>query len=168
MQSSDVISINIWQVIISLLNLLILFLILKKFLYKPVKNILAQRQQMVDENFEKAKKAEEDALSAKASYEEKLAGAKAEADEILKKANKRAERKSDKIVSGAKAKADDIIRQAQNDARLEKQKAQSEIKHEITEVSTMISEKILEREIKPADHRDFINSFIEKIGENDD
>ena len=161
-------NIDLQQILLHVFNFVILYFGLYFILYKPVKNILAQRQQMVDENFEKAKKAEEDALSAKASYEEKLAGAKAEADEILKKANKRAERKSDKIVSGAKAKADDIIRQAQNDARLEKQKAQSEIKHEITEVSTMISEKILEREIKPADHRDFINSFIEKIGENDD
>ncbi len=168
MQSSDVISINIWQIIISLLNLLILFLILKKFLYKPVKNVLADRQKLIDEHFESAKRAEKEAETAKKSYEEKLAGAEAEAGEILKAANKKAERRSDKIVSSAKLKADDIIRQAQNDARLEKQKAKSDIKHEITEVSTMLTEKILEREIKSADHRDFINSFIEKIGEDND
>lgn len=168
MQSSDVISVNIWQIIISLLNLLILFLILKRFLYKPVKNVLAQRQKMLDEHFESAKLAQKEAETARKTYEEKLAGAEAEAGEILKAANKKAEHKSDKLVSRAKLKADDIIRQAQNDAKLEKQKAESEIKHEITEVSTMLTEKILEREIKSADHRDFINSFIEKIGEDDD
>lgn len=168
MQSSDVISVNIWQIIISLLNLLILFLILKKFLFKPVKKVLAERQEMIDSRFESAKQAEEKAENAKKSYEEKLAGAEAEASEILKAANKKAERRSDKIVSSAKLKADDIIRQAQNDAKLEKQKAESEIKHEITEVSAMLTEKILEREIKSADHRDFINSFIEKIGEDND
>ena len=47
-QSLDVISFNLWQVIISLANLLILFLILKKFLYKPVKNIMAKRQSELD------------------------------------------------------------------------------------------------------------------------
>ena len=168
MQSSDIVSVNIWQILISLLNLLILFMILKKFLYKPVKNVLAQRQQLLNEQFEKAEKAEKDAKTAKKSYEEKLANAKNEASEILKAANKKAERRSDKIVANAKQKADDIVRQAQNDAKLEKQKAQSEIKHEITEVSTMLTEKLLEREINSADHRDYINSFIEKIGEDDD
>ena len=168
MQSSDIVSINIWQVIISLLNLLILFLILKKFLYKPVKKVLEERQSILDEQFKSAKKAERSAKKARKTYEEKLAGADAEAAEILKAANKKAEHRSDKIIASAKQKADDIVRQAQNDAKLEKQKAQSEIKHEITEVSTMLTEKLLEREIQSADHRDFINSFIEKIGDDDD
>ena len=69
MQSSDVISFNIWQIIISLLNLLILFLILKKFLFKPVKNVLAQRQQILDEHFANAENAEKAANTAKQSYE---------------------------------------------------------------------------------------------------
>ena len=168
MQSSGVVSFNIWQVIISLLNLLILFLILKKFLYQPVKKVLEERQGMLDEQFKNARKAEKSAKKAKKTYEEKLASANTEAAEILKDANKKAERRSDKIVASAKQKADDIVRQAQNDAKLEKQKAQSEIKQEITEVSTLLTEKLLEREIQSADHRDFINSFIEKIGDDND
>lgn len=168
MQSSEVISVNIWQIIISLCNLLILFLILKKFLFKPVKKVLAERQKMIDDRFENAKLAENDALRSKKSYEEKLANAQNEAASIIKEANVKAERRSDKIVSQAKVKADDILRQAQTDAALEKQKAQSEIKHEITEVSAMLTEKLLEREIKPSDHRDFIDSFIEKIGEDNE
>ncbi len=168
MQSSEVISVNLWQIIISLCNLLILFLILKKFLYQPVKKILEQRQQLIDEQFETAKRAEVAALSSKKSYEEKLSKAQAEAEEIIKEANKKAERRSDKIILNAKEKADTIIRQAETDAKLEMQKAESEIKREITEVSSMLTEKILEREIKSSDHRSFIDSFIEKIGENDD
>ena len=168
MQSSGVVSFNIWQVIISLLNLLILFLILKKFLYKPVKKVLEERQSVLDEHYKNARKAEKSAKKAKKTYEEKLAGADSEAAEILKDANKKAERRSDKIVASAKQKAADIVRQAQNDAKLEKQKAQSEIKQEITEVSTLLTEKLLEREIQSADHRDFINSFIEKIGDDND
>lgn len=168
MQSSEVISINIWQIIISLCNLLILFLILKKFLFKPVKKVLAERQKIIDDQFESAKLAENDAMRSKKSYEEKLANAGAEAAVIIKEANAKAEHRSDKIISQAKHKADDIIRQAQTDAALEKKKAQSEIKHEITEVSAMLTEKILEREIKASDHRDYIDSFIEKIGEDDE
>ena len=48
MQSLEVISFNLWQMLISLANLVILFWILKRFLFKPVKKVLAQRQAELD------------------------------------------------------------------------------------------------------------------------
>ena len=50
-QSLDIISINLWQILISLANLLIMFLIVKKFLFKPVMNIMNARQEQVDKIF---------------------------------------------------------------------------------------------------------------------
>ena len=144
MQSSEVISVNIWQIIISICNLLILFLILKKFLYKPVQNMLAQRQGLIDKDLESAREADKAAQANKKLYEEKLKNADEEAAEIIDDAKKKAQRKSDKILSNAKDKADDIVNQAHSDAALEVKKAQAEIKHEITEVSTLLSEKILD------------------------
>ena len=47
-QTLDVISINLWQILISLANLLLIFLILKKLLWKPVKKVMQQRRDMVD------------------------------------------------------------------------------------------------------------------------
>lgn len=168
MQSSEVISINIWQIIISICNLLILFILLKKFLYKPVQNMLKQRQDIIDKSIESAKQADKEAQSSKKLYEEKLRGADDEAAEIISEAKNKAQRKSDKIVASAKDKADDIVNRAKADAELEVKKAQSQIKHEITEVSTLLSEKILEREINSDDHKKLIDSFIENLGENDD
>ncbi len=168
MQSSEVISVNIWQIIISILNLLILFLILKKFLYKPVRAMLAERQSAIDNDLKSAKEAEKEAMKSKKLYEEKLRGADEEAASIVKEAKKKAERKSDKIVSSAKEKADGIVKQARADAELEFQKAQSDIRHEITEVSALLSEKILEREINADDHRQLIDSFIENLGDDYD
>ncbi len=168
MQSSEVISVNIWQIIISILNLLILFLILKKFLYKPVEAMLQKRQSLIDKDLESAKEANAEAQSKKKIYEDKLSAADSEAEDILNEARRRAERKSDKIVASAKERADDIVSQAKSDAELEKKRAQSEIKHEITEVSTLLSEKILEREINKEDHRKLIDSFIENLGDDYD
>ena len=54
MQSLEVISVNFWQILISLLNLLILFLLFKKFLFKPVNNMLAKRQSEIDAKYEEA------------------------------------------------------------------------------------------------------------------
>ena len=64
MQASEIISVNIWQTVVSLLNLLILFLILKKFLFKPVQNVIKSRKDKVDAQYSEA---EEALANAKAS-----------------------------------------------------------------------------------------------------
>ena len=48
MQSLEIISVNIWSILVSLANLLIMFLILKRFLFKPVQKMMAARKQQVD------------------------------------------------------------------------------------------------------------------------
>ena len=57
MQTLEIISVNLWQILISLANLTILFLLVKKFLYKPVKKVLAQRQSEIDSHYDAAKQA---------------------------------------------------------------------------------------------------------------
>ncbi len=168
MQALEVISVNFWQIIISLLNLTIMFLILKKLLFKPVQKMIAQRQSAVDAQYENAANAEREANENKVKWEEKLSSAKDEADTIIKSASENAARRGDEIVAEAKEKADGIIRQAKEEAQLERKKATDGIKKEIADVSTLLSEKMLEREIKPDDHRKLIDSFINEIGDGDD
>ena len=168
MQSLDVISLNIWQILISLCNLIILFFILKKFLFKPVHRVMAQRKSELDTKYQEADKAQEEADRNRLAWEEKMKGAQAEADTLLKKATADAGRKSEKIVSDAREKADAVISGAKTQAELEYKKAQSEIKEEIVDVSALLTEKILQREINTEDHRAIIDSVISEIGETDD
>lgn len=168
MQSLEVISINIWQILISLCNLILLFLILKRFLYKPVQNMLAKRQAALDSQYAAADEARSHAEADRQALEEKLRNAQTEADNLLKKAAVTADRRGEQIVSDAKEKADGIVRQAQAQAALEHKKAEASIKKEIVDVSAVLTEKMLGREIKIEDHRAIIDSFIEEIGEDDD
>ena len=73
----------------------------------------------------------------------------------------------EEIIAEAKVRADGIVRQAENDAVLERKKAEDGIKKEIVEVSSLLTEKMLGREVSAADHQNFIDSFIESIGEDD-
>lgn len=168
MQSLDVISANIWQMLASLGNLVLIFLLVKKFLYKPVKKMLAQRSDSIQSDYDAAKEAKDKALADMAEYDEKLSGAKAEADNVIKSAVSIAAEREKEIIADAKEKANAIIRQAENDAELERKKAEDGIKREIVEVSAMLTEKMLEREVSQADHQHFIDSFIESIGEDDE
>ncbi len=168
MQSLDVISINIWQILISLCNLIILFLILKKFLFKPVKKMLSSRQEALDNMYLSAQNANEEADLNKKKWEEKLKSASMEADSIINEATKTATLRSDKIIEEAKFKAESIVHQAENEAELELKKAEAGIKQEIVTVSSLLAQKLLKREVNTDDHRVLINSVIEKIGDNDD
>lgn len=167
-QSLDVISVNLWQILISLANLLILFLIIKKFLFQPVKKVLEKRQGEIEGQYSAASEAEQKAQASKKQWEDQLQGAKAEADAILTDAVDNAKFRSEKIVEEAKVRADGILRQAETEAALEYKKAYDQMKHEIVEVSGTLTEKILGREIDTKDHHDLIDSFIEKIGDDND
>ena len=156
-QSLDVVSVNLWQMLISICNLLIIFLIIKKFLFKPVKAAMDKRQAAVDKQYDDAAKAKSDAESSRSAWEAKLATADDTADGIIRDAEKSAKLRGENVIADAKEKADDIIRRAEKD-----------IKKEIADVSVALTGKLLEKEISEDDQRRLIDSFIGEIGENND
>lgn len=165
MENLGIVSLNIWQILISLTNLTILYLGLKKFLYKPVKKVLADRAAQLDAQYAAAAEAEKTASAARDEYTAKLEGAQAEAEGIIHDATVSATRRGDKIVEEAREKAEGIVRQGEIEAAMEKKKAQESIKREITEVSAALTEQLLSREMKADDHRKMIDSFLQGIGD---
>lgn len=168
MQNLGIISVNLWQILISLTNLTILFLLLKKFLYAPVTKMLEQRRTEIDTQYDDAETARRSAEAKDAELTERLSNAKAEAEGIVKEAADMAQTRGDKIVEDAKAQADGIIRQAELEAELELKRAEAAIKTQIIDVSTALAEKMLEREVNADDHKVLIDNFIDQIGEDDD
>ncbi len=168
MQTLDVISVNLWQILISLINLVLLFLILKRFLFKPVRNVLAKRQSELHKQYADAELAKSEAIESRDQWQAKLSSAEAEADAIIQKATDNAKYRGEKLIAEAEEKAESIMRIAKTEAELEKKKAADGIKREIVEVSGALTEKMLEREINNEDHRALIDSFIEKVGEADE
>ena len=168
MQTQDIISVNVWQILISLCNLAILFLILKKFLYQPVKKALARRQADLDAQYAKADEAQTGAEQLEQQWQDKMAHAETEADAIRTRAADEAQRRSDALIAQTKADAERILRQAETDADLERKKAEADIRRQIVDVSTALSEQVLQREINADDHRNLIDSFLEHIGDGDD
>ena len=167
-QNLDIISVNLWQIVIAIANLLIIFLILKKFLFGPVKKLMKQRQDNIDNQYAEAQKALNDANAAKKQFEDEISGARTKATEIIKSATDTATARSEEILSNAKEKADGMVTRAKNEIELETKKARQEIKREIAEVSTAIAEKILEREINADDHKDIIDNALKNLGEADE
>ncbi len=166
MGNLQIVSFNLWQVLISLANLTILYLGLKKFLYKPVKAVLENRKAAIAKDYADAEEARSSANAARDEYAAKLATANATADEIIHDATTVANRRGEKIVAEAHQKAEEIVRQGELEASMEKKKAMESIRRDITDVSAAMTEKLLKREMNENDHRNMIDEFLKGVGED--
>lgn len=162
----DLVSFVPWTLIFTWCNLLILFLLVKKFLFKPVNKMLEQRQNEIDTMYETANTANTKAKKMEKELSEKLADAKGEAGEIIKNATITARKREEEILDEARVKANRIVERAQADIEQEKKKVYEEIKGEIAEISVSIAEKVVAREINAGDHEALISKFIENVGES--
>ncbi len=164
--NQDLVTIIPWNVIAQICNLFIQMLLIKKFLFKPIREVLEKRKAKADAEIADATKAKDEALAMKAEYEQNMQEAREKANEILSTAQKTATLKSEEILKDASRQAIAIKTKAERDIEQEKRKAVNEIKDEIGSMAMEIAGKVIEREISEADHAKLINEFIEKVGED--
>ena len=165
MDGQQFISIAPWTVIFQILNLLLLMVLFKKYLFKPVTEILEKRQAEIEGHYQEAQQAETDAKAMKADYESKMAGARQEADRVIKTATESANAMSASIVEDARTQADQLKRRAQTEIDLERRRAFDEVKGELSGIALDIASQVIEREVNEKDHEAFINEFIKNVGE---
>lgn len=160
----DLVSIDPGTIVFTLINTLIIFLIFRIFLYKPVCNILDKRRELAAAEIADAQKAKEAAEKAEQEYTARLADAKNEAAEIVKQATLRAQKREEEIVGEATQKAADIRAKAEENIEREKQRAVNEIKDEISEIVIMAAEKVAQKEISAKDNEEIISKFLNEVG----
>ena len=161
----DLVSIVPWEIITQLINLLLLFLLLKHFLFKPVQNILNARQAEIDKSYADAETAQTRAEELRDEYEKRISDAKAEAADSAKAASRKAQAHYDEVVGTAKADAARLREKAEAQIEQEKKKAMNELKDEISGIAVDIASKVVEREIDEKDHEELISEFIKGVGE---
>ncbi|MBQ6949871.1 MAG: F0F1 ATP synthase subunit B [Clostridia bacterium] len=165
MQSLDIISVNIWSILISLANLLLLFFIMKKFLFKPVTKVMDERQNQVTAIYADAENARQAAAEMKQEYETRMAAAREEADGLVRNAVQNAQRKSDAIIADANHQAAHLKQKAEAEIQMEKKQMLSDVKSEISNLAVSIASRIMEREVNEKDHAGFVEQFIENVGD---
>ncbi len=106
-----------------------------------------------------------EAEAMKAEYEQNLQNARAEAGQIVAAAQKTAAARGEELLGEARAQAAALKQKAEADIAQERKKAVNEVKDEIGGMAMEIASKVVEREIKEADHQDLIDEFIKNVGE---
>ena len=154
-----------WTFLAQICNLMIQLVIFKKFLLKPIKQVIADRKAKADSEIADAQKLRTEAEAMKAEYEQNLQNARTEANQIVATAQKTATARSEEIVGEARAQAAALKQKAEADIAQERKKAVNEVKDEIGGIAMENASKVVEREISEKDHKDLIDEFIKNVGE---
>ncbi len=161
----DFFSIELTTIIGTIINTLILFLVLRHFLFDKVNAVLDSRKNEVANTYKEADAALTNAKQLESEYTEKLSAAKEESAEIVKNATKKAQSRSDEIIADAKNEARGIVDKANADIEKEKKRAVNQIKDEISDMALSIASRVVSKEIDGKTHEKLIESFIDEIGE---
>ena len=154
-----------WTFVAQICNLMIQLVIFKKLLLNPVKKVIAERKAKADSQIADAQKLRTEAEAMKAEYEQNLQNARTEANQIVAAAQKTATARSEELLGEARAQAAALKQKAEADIAQERKKAVNEVKDEIGGMAMEIASKVVEPEIKEADHQDLIDEFIKNVGE---
>lgn len=161
----ELIGVNPWSALFTLCNTLAIYFVAKKFLFVPVKKMIDERQQEIDDMYLQAGTARDQAAAMEAEYQQKLAAAQATGEKIVKDAVARGEARQEEIIRQANADAAAILDKAAGDIALEKKKAINDAKDEISGIAMAIASKVVERELNSADQEQLIADFIDGLGE---
>ena len=154
---------NVLTILTQLLSTLIIFLAVKKFLWKPVKNILAKRSEKIQESLDSAFTQNNEATKNLQESKKELEEAKASSKEIIESAKKEATDLKNEIINDAKRQAQDKFDQAENKIEQRKAEVYDELHDEMVNVAMAAVSKLLEEKATSKDDEKALDKYIKEV-----
>lgn len=152
------------QVGIHVINVIVLYVVLRLLLYKPVMKFIKEREHKFADKVDELDGREKELDRRKDEYEKMMQEASNEAATIITNSNEMARDHAREILDNAKEHARDLVIRGKKEIDAEKVQARLDMKTEIADMAVQISEKILEREVSVEDNRKIIDEFFERVG----
>ena len=155
---------SIPTILFTVINILVLFLFLKKFMFGRVNAIMEKRAQMVQADLDHAKETVAEAEQLKTNYLETMSGAQSEAKELIAKAQKIANEQRDQITQQAQRDADRIMANAKKEIVLEQQRSLESAQSAIADLAMAAASKVVGANLDDAANRDLVDAFLTEEG----
>ncbi len=156
------------NLVFTIINLLVLYLLMKKFLFGPIIKVMDVRKAMIDQQFAGAKEQENQAKALKEQYEGALKSAREESFQIMEQARKEAKAQADKTVEDTQAKVSAMLAKAQEDINTERENAMRQMKDDVASLAMEAAGKIIGKNSGADQDLSLYDQFIEKAGDPDD
>lgn len=151
--------------IFQIINTIILFGALTYVLFKPVKEIMEKRQNLITDQLDDAEEKNVTADALIAEYKTKISDIEEEARVMIHEASVKAENRGNEIIKAAEKEAELVKKRAEKDIEREKLKAVNELKEDIVSLSLLAASKVLEKDIDQDKHKNLITEFLEEVGD---
>lgn len=157
-------SLNAIKPVFAILNLLLLYFILKKILFKPVTEFMENRTQSIKNSIDDAERQKAEAAELKQTYEAQLAHAKEDAEKIIKEARERADAEHDRIVAEGRREAEALMARAREDIENERSQMISELRAQVAGLALAAASRVIEVNLDNEKNRALVDKFIDEAG----
>lgn len=161
-------NINFWNMAGVVIEVLLLYVCLKRFLFKPIKAIQEKRQAMIEGQMQRAEEKNAEALELKSQYENRIASVQEESEQIIDKAKKDARFEYERIVKRADCEAGDLMKKARDNIELERGKAMREVESQVADLALLAASRILGEKSGEESDGLLYDQFLDKAGDSDD
>lgn len=148
----------------TMLNLIVMYVVLKKLLFKPVMKIMEDRENNIKRKIDDAEQLQSDAKAYKNKYKEQLSNAQKDGEDIIKDARNMAQMECDKMLLETKKEADKIIQKAQLEIERERESMINEIRSQVVDLSILVASKLMEVNLNDETNRQAVRNFLDKEG----
>ena len=149
-----------WDIVWTIVNLLILFLLLKHFLFKPITKMMESRTAEIENNLKDAEDQKQKAAELTAQYEEKLQGAHAEAAQIVSEAKQRGQKEYDAILKSAAQDAQKEQERSRAALEREREEMLRGVQENVTELVLLTASKLSQKELDQESDRKLVDAFL--------
>lgn len=151
-----------WNMLWTLINLIVFFLLMKFFLFNPIKKVLNKRKELIDKQFKDAEEAQRQAEDIKTQYQNQLDGVEEEKKQILATARTTAKNEYNKIIDKAHGDADKIKSDAKKASDFENEKTRRAVKEEIAALAMETAEKVVGKSASAQLDSKLYDEFLEE------
>lgn len=150
--------------VFAIINLIVLYFILKRILFKPVTEFMEKRAKSIQDGFDNAERMKNEAMKVKMAYEEKIRQAHIDAEKILNDAHNKAEQDYEAVIEEAKIEADRLLEKSRKEIELERQQMIKEIRSQTASLALAAASKVLEEQVDTEKNRELVNKFLDEAG----
>jgi F-type H+-transporting ATPase subunit b len=147
----------------TILTFLVLVTLLAKFAWRPLLQALDSRQELIRKSLDDAQQAKQELERLQHESAQIIRQARIDAEAVVAQSRSDAARLREEMRQKAKAEADGIVRNAERQIQLETQRALQQIRHEAVDLSVMIASKILRRNLTKEDNEKLIEEALKQV-----
>lgn len=163
--AADTIPTAIGSSLVQLVTFLVLLGALSYFVWKPLKKVMDERENLIHSDIDDAEQRKAEAVRLKEENEAVLKDTQAEISSMMDNAKQQAKKEQEAIIHDANTRANQMMKDAKVDIEREKEKAIRDINSQVSEISVLIAEKMISKEINQEDQKDLVSRYLQEAGD---